>query len=209
MLIGVYLLIPVLREVAKNKTLLRYSLLLWGALIIINPFLEKYYIPQFSLLFKMNIILGYAGYFLLGFFLSSFPLTKVQCKVVYLLGLTGWGITIIGSILSSLQQGSSSSRFLFEVSPHVAMTTASLFLLARELHPKTESIRFERFKSLYNDLFGIYLVHVIWLWVFDRSLIRDIGNQAVTIPLISFFIFICSLLSTRLFRSIPFLRHVI
>ena len=209
MLMGVYMLIPLLRKIARDETLLLYSLLLWGVYITLAPFLEEIIIPQISILFNMNIIIGYAGYFLFGYFLSSLPITNKACNVVYLLGFTGVVITIVGSIIFSLRQGSPSDSFLFEISPQVAITTAALFVFFRKHFPSFDRAKLGRFEYLRKDIFGIYLVHVIWLWVFDRSLIRDMCCHAVTIPLISFSVFACSLLSTRLLRKIPFIRHTV
>ena len=206
---GVYILIPLLRKIARDETLLLYSLLLWGVYISLAPLLGKNIIPQISILFNMNIIIGYAGYFLFGYFFSSLPISNKACNVVYLLGFTGAVITIVGSIIFSLRQGSPSDIFLFEISPHVAITTAALFVFARKYFPSIGRAKLGRFEYLRKDIFGIYLVHVMWLWVFDRSLIRDMCCHAVTIPLISFSVFACSLLSTRLLRKIPFVRHAV
>ena len=60
-----------------------------------------------------------------------------------------------------------------------------------------------------KDLFGIFLVHGLWLMVFNRVLFRDVCDHSISLPLIAIIIFIFSLYTTKLLRMISFMRKVI
>ena len=208
MLMSVYLLIPILRKVAADKTLLNYSLLIWLIYLTTSFFLEKE-IPQISKLFVMNIVVGYSGYYLLGYHLSQYKFHNRERLFLLIIGLIGVVITIMGSFLSSRHHGTHDVRFLFEISPHVVMMAAALFSLAKEYVPIKEDKLFCIVDYMRKDLFGIYLVHGFWLVVFNRSLFRDLSNHIISLPLIIVVVFVCSLFTTKFFRKVPLLKRVI
>ncbi len=206
MLIGVYLLVPILRKIAIECTLLRYALILWSCYITISFLLIKE-IPQITDLFKMNIIWGYCGYFLLGFFLSNIQLKKRTQVLLYILGIIGGGITIAGGLIPI--GGWNKEMFLSYVSPHVALMTTALFVLLKQKASKIKKKTLAIVSYVRADLFGIYLTHGIWLILFNRSFFRDFANPIITMPLISFVVFIFSLYTTKLIRMIPKLSRVV
>lgn len=73
MLMGVYLLIPILRKITIDGILLRYALVVWFVFTTVGFLLFGGWAAKFDQitpLFKMNIIIGYAGYFMLGYYFS-------------------------------------------------------------------------------------------------------------------------------------------
>jgi len=199
MLMGVYLLIPVLRKVASDAMLLKYALTLWLVYLTIS-FLLVREVPQISHLFAMNCIVGYAGYFLLGFFLATTSLKKKQRQAICALGLTGALITVMGSIILSFHRGMDDEMFLSNISPQVVMMATALFVLVKDIAPKVEDHVKRVVNYVRKDLFGIYLVHGIWLFLLNRALFRNVTNHLVTLPLITLAIFVGSLYTTKLLR---------
>lgn len=208
MLMGVYFLVPLLRKMAVDDTLLLYSLFLWGAYITIGFLIERD-IPQISPLFNMNIVIGYTGFFLLGYYLSRTSLVKRQCLVIYALGLMGLFITVAGCIWSSLNRGSADVRFLSELSPQVAMMAAALFLWVKNRSSKLGSKTATLVGFCRDDMFGVYLIHVFWIWFFDRLSLLNMGSYAITIPLVTLGVFSFSLFSAKLLRRIPVFKSVV
>lgn len=208
MLAGVYLLIPILRRIANDEKLLHYSLILWGCYAFIS-YVIVVEVPPFSELFIMNWIVGYAGYFLLGYFLSRLAITKKIEIIIYLLGLFGVFVTIGGSIGLSLYHGVGDEKFLFNIGPQVIIMAIALFILVKNNASKISGRIIYFVEYIRKDLFGIYLVHGIWLFVFNRSFFRDILDHTITLPLITVVIFICSLYTTKLLRQIPLMQKVI
>ena len=208
MLMGVYLLIPILRRVVTDAKLLRYTLILWFIYITVSFILIED-VPQISQLFTKNLLVGYAGYFLLGYYISVSQFSRAQKRFIYGLGVLGALVTILGTVFLSFNSGVVEQRFLFNISPNVVMMSAALFLLIKELSFKLQNANYKVIEYVRNDLFGIYLVHGFWLWAINRAFFRDMASHVITLPLITIFIFILSLYTTKLIRVIPKLKKVV
>ena len=89
MLMGVYLLIPILRTIVKDQKILVYSLLIWGIYVCVSflSFMSVFqWAKHFYVLFKMNSVVGFSGYFLLGHYLSQRDFSKKARAIP----LSGW-----------------------------------------------------------------------------------------------------------------------
>lgn len=206
MLMGVYLLMPLLRKIACEKKLLQYSLVLWLGYLTVS-FCMEWPNARISKLFVMNTIIGYSGYFFLGYYFSQYGFVRSQC-VTCVLGIIGLVVTIAGSIMLSQYRGVCDDKFFDNLSPHIVMMATALFMLVK--NKITIANKVKRFvDSVRKDLFGIYLTHCIWLIVFDHVLFFDIGNHMVALPVFVVAVFVLSLLTTRLIRMVPYLRKVV
>ena len=208
MLMGIYLLIPVLRKIAADEKLLRFALVLW-IVYLTGSFFMVIEIPQITPLFDMNIIVGHTGYFLLGYYLSKVSISTKQLKIIYLLGIIGFILTVAGNIILSIHDGDSNDMFLNTLSIFVVLMAAALFVFIKEITPEIESKTAKFVAYVRQDLFGIYLTHALWLTVLNRAVIRNLCNQAITIPLIAIAVFVLSLYTTKLIRKIPFLKKFV
>ena len=208
MLMGVYLFIPVLRKVSESFSLMRYALILWIGFLAIGFILDSN-IPQIGELFLINIVFGFSGYFLLGHYISQYPVSKRQQGLIYTIGVLGLLITIGGNIILSLHRGSAVEKFLSFLSPFVAVTSVAIFVLAKQ----NDSLFQRKFSAVVNytrkDLFGIYLIHGIWLRIINVDLLRNLFNHAISLPLITIIIFVLSLYTSKIIRKIPYLRMVV
>lgn len=208
MLMVVYLLVPILRLVVSDIRLLIYTLTLWAVYVTIGFILIRD-ISQISRLFRMNIVVGYAGYFLLGYFLSLDRLSKHQRSALYVFGLLGAVITVVGCIVISLSLGRTSTRFLREISPQVIMMSAALFVFVLRQSSKTKCRLIRFVDYVRKDLFGIFLVHIIWLEVFYRVFLSYICDHVFSYVLFPLLIFLFSFYTTRFLRKIPFISRFV
>ena len=212
MLMGVYLLIPILRKIAQDNKLMRYALLIWMVFVFVSFFqYAKTFelVTQFYPLFKMNIIVGYSGYFLLGYFLSCNVFSKKQRIWIYLLGIVGLLVAIFGTFYISISIGKANNRYLDRLSLQVMATAAALFVLMKELAPRYGKLTLKLVAFVRKDLFGIYLVHLLWLPIVNTAEFRYCCSGIITIPLITIIVFVLSLFTTKLIRLIPILRKVV
>ena len=210
LLMGVYLLIPLLRKISNEEHLLQYALCLWAIYVtvsFIRP--DSIIINQFLFGFNMNVVVGYAGYFLLGYYLSYKTFSKKQQLVIYIAGILALLLTITGNLFLSIKTGQSSGRFLYELNPLTIITASAIFVLVKQISPKAH-IRTRKFvEYVRNDLFGIYLTHALWLFLLNQPKFRDLGNHLLTLPIIAISVFILSLYTTKLIRMIPGLKKVV
>lgn len=166
MLMCVYLLIPILRKITCENDLLRYALLLWVVCLTFN-FIMIRTVPQISGLFQMNQVIGYAGYFLLGYYLAYKSWTKRQQFIIYLSGILGVLIIVFGSVFLYYYKGVLPTRFLYNVTLHVAVMASALFLFIKQIAPRIEKQLAGFVRYVRKSLFGIYLVHLIWIMLLE------------------------------------------
>lgn len=206
MLIGVYLLIPIIRKISVDKKIIHYALILW-IIYCIGCFCNFEQIPQIGILFKSNSIIGYAGYFLLGYYVSKCEITKKQTICIFIIGVLGAIFCVGGNLIMSYQSGVSEGKFLSNLGPAVIAMSLGLFTLIKQATPKIEHRLIYFIEYIRKELFGIYLTHVIWLLVLMKF--QDICNRLITLPIIIILVFILSLYTTKMIRRIPLLRKTI
>lgn len=212
MLMGVYFLIPIMRTITRDRKLMKYTLFVWIMFVFIS-FLQCIELfkelKHFYWLFNMNIIIGFSGYFILGFFLSQQSFSKGQRIWVYIMGVTGALVTIFGTIFMSMSKGYGDELFFDNFSVQVVAMAVSLFVLCKEFAPKTGIVVQRIVGFVRKDLFGIYLIHALWLDFVNTQAIRHCCSVGITLPLITLVVFILSLFTTKLIRMIPYLRKVV
>lgn len=208
MLIGVYLLIPLLRKIVFEEKLARAALLIWIGYLI-GCFCKFNQIPQIGILFNSNSIIGYAGYFVLGYYVSYHNISTKQARWIYSLGIIGAIVCVCGNIIVSQIRGISDGTFLGNLGPHVVAMSLSLFVFIKKTVSTIENKLMKFVEYVRKDLFGIYLTHGIWLMIFNTAIFRDICNQLITLPLITIIIFFFSLFTTKLIRHIPLLHKTV
>lgn len=208
-MVAVYVLIPILKEIAKNYRLLQYTIGIWIVYLIGNQVLKEE-IPQISPLFELNTVIGYAGYFLLGYYLTHIKLTRKIVRIICLLGVMALIWAFCGTYWVSIKKDAPSLDILTNLSANVVVICVFVFVLIKKFFG-TNNHKIMEYVSKYTqkDLFGIYLTHAIWLIVLNREPFRSVVNCWITIPLLSITIFVLSLYTTKIIRLIPFLRKVV
>ena len=136
MIAGLYMMVPFLRVIAHNDTLLKYFLILAIPFIYLANLLV--HIPYVSDLYRVleskaaiKLVLGYSGYFLLGFALSRIELTKTVRKVIYAFGFLGIVATFVGTVLISRTNQEAASFLFGYLTPNTLLTSVAVFVFVR------------------------------------------------------------------------------
>jgi peptidoglycan/LPS O-acetylase OafA/YrhL len=158
----------------------------------------------------MNIVIGYAGFFILGHYVNVHHVTKKQAAWIYIIGIFGAISCIIGTFFISMKSDVSSTMFLGKLGIPVIAMSLAIFTFAKL---KLSVIR-GRINTLIDilakNLFGVYLTHAIWLTVLcDNMYVWNLMDHRLLLPIIILSIFILSLVTTILLRQVPFLRKVV
>lgn len=212
MLMGIYLLIPVFRRVAQDKKLMQYALAIWLVYILLSflQFVEVFKLAKYVYpLFSKNDIIGFSGFFLLGYYLSQQSFPKRKRMLIYLLGLLGLIVAMTGTFCLSIRTGESEERYFANLSLQVVAMSSAVFVLVQELSPKCGKMMLKGLEWMRKDLFGIYLTHLLWLNVVNTESFRHCCSGVITLPLITLIVFLLSLLTTKLIRLVPFLKKVV
>jgi len=221
MLLGLYIIAPILKIIANTRKIEKYFLLL--ALIttfilswlfkllgflninlshILNGFYEK---------MDINIALGYTGYFMLGHYLKNKTFNSSARKAIYIIGLISWICVIVLTHFKSFHSNRADIFFYDNL---------SLFTLAEAIAVFTFiNHRFKNYKSKYspeiikvsNLTFGVYLIHILIINIFHDSFGIDscIGWVSWGIPVLSIITFTFSLILTWFLNKIPYASRFI
>lgn len=229
MLIGLYLAEPLVNCFVKNRSLLRYFLVLGLIFSFLLPGLEK--MQELFLTtgaaeklgVYVQIVLGwcrdfepaigasqYLYYFVLGYALATCPVQKLKASSSWLLILTGYVFTV--SVVWSASYHTQTMQGYF-VNTWTLMMAAGIFSLARIKCPDGFSNRkVNQFLQIVSGWsLGIYLVHVMILegvqYVFPSP--ETIWQVVWQMPVQIILVFTISMLLSALLSRIPYVRKLV
>lgn len=207
MLLGLYLLLPLLRNIAANRTLLQYFLALAFVFTAIMPVLPYPWAKTIRVNMYFGFTSGFTGYFLLGYYLRTTTLTKKQRLLCYLAGIGGLLFTIIASYHQALLRDTAFGYY----NPFTLNTlclTMAVFVFYQYEIPQL----FRRCQSsiavLVENSLGIYLIHPFVLAVLQYCNVDALffSPTVLSIPLLALIVFLISCLLTLVVRSFPLLE---
>lgn len=218
-LIGLYLLAPIISPflISSNQKTIRFYLIVWG-ITLCYPWLKIWLGIDESPTGILYYFAGYAGYFVLGYYLKTYerklhPILSLLLIVVPLMALAVYAFT-------GHEQWQSSGRFWY-LSIFVVMMCVGWFNLAKELCDWQDKRLLESINGgggEYNFLvtfsncgFGIYLMHIFImryiLWGID-FVVYGLGGigQIIMTWLLTLAI---SFLLTYAISYLPFSEYII
>ncbi len=171
MLLGLYLLIPPLRALARgaSRPCLWYAMGLWGVVMALQTMCTLASgTPGDTWLGLLNLgnVVGFPGYFLLGYLLKTCRPSRRQEAAVYVLGAAGAVVTVWGTQILSQANRAFRDVLYGYLTPNALFVSAALFLLARRLDLGKGPI----WGRLSGLTFGVYLLHPFFL-----ELLRALG----------------------------------
>jgi surface polysaccharide O-acyltransferase-like enzyme len=219
MLIGLYLLTPVLRCFMNNskREHIEYILILFFIVGTCIPFTNGI-LNNFSIFngkgiyFPVEELTGYIGYYFAGYYFANYELKEGIKASIYILAVLSLLFTIIGTAVISIYREEPTGSLYGYLLPHSMIASYGVFLFFRETFGK---IRFSERKiriisKISKDTFGIYLIHALILQVFGTiGLNTLIINPIISIPIISIIVIILSEIGTIIINKIPILNKYI
>jgi surface polysaccharide O-acyltransferase-like enzyme len=219
MLIGLYLLTPILRVLVAqaDSRILGYFIALWflGATIAL---LLSYFFSA-SLNSFIFIIPGWMGYYVLGGYLRN---VRLNSRILRAMLISGFLSIVFGNWFLAAFEGTNgyiNTVFTDFLSASVILLSGSLFMLLRGARTDRLKKRVPHVNQLSHKVgqysLGIYLVHVIVLEVLgEKGLLGfNVGiinmNPILGIPLLSLCTLIVSLGVIWLLRKVPMLNKAI
>jgi len=109
LIIGLYVMIPILKRIAEDEKLLRYTLLISGmSTFVIPQFLRcinSYEISKTFNYITYQMPANYIFYFLCGYYLSIVDIKRLAEYIIYILGSIGLTATIVISYYNVQYRG--------------------------------------------------------------------------------------------------------
>lgn len=211
MIIGLYMLTPILRKITEDKKTTEYFLIVSIIFTIIIPTIFKH--PTLSQMTKIleNIDLnfGYVTYFVLGYYLSKLELSKKSRIIIYISSILGFLITIFGTAIISNNKMIPTNIYN-EYYPNVLLESIGVFVLIKNIKFDIKPKQANMIKVLSKYSFGIYLVHDLILTELVKNGLTTLTfNPIISVPCIALIVYIISLIISIILNKIPILNKLI
>ncbi len=217
-LLGLYIIVPLLRRICERKRDMEYFLLLSLVfnfafnVIELVPGLENF-VNQMLYKSNINFVLGYTAYFVLGNYIYRFNLKTSIKSVIYILAILSTIYTVWISTYLSLESGNPVQSVYDNLTVNVFFMSAGIFLFFKDIVGKIKyTVSSLKVITLLSECsFGIYLVHELFNMIFFWKLNFDLFSipPAISIPMMTLFIFGVSFIITFAIRKIPILRKIV
>lgn len=220
MIACIYLIVPMLNVIIKHIKLAYY----FAALSFVFAFL----IPQIITIIglksnylgeglnevfsytHMNFVLGFSGYFVLGYLLHKLQINKKLEILTYIIGIFSLLFTIAVTVWISMREKVLSELFFDSMTINILMMSISVFVFAKQHLNKNfkreHTIDFVSYIS--KCTFGVYLVHPLVIDCLNKffGVTTNFFNPILSIPAIALLVFACSLGISAGLNKIPFVK---
>ena len=172
MITGMYLLTPVFRIWIKNaqRTDIEYFLVLAFSITALQHFVPNLFIVKYI------GWLGYIGFYVLGYYLATYPITWK--KWIYPVALVTPALTALGTYWLTRQAGAYDNRIFVYFSPNVVLLSFALFVFLRDFDWPAFAVRYPRLNRVINRCaelsYGVYFIHVLILEVLKNGYIANL-----------------------------------
>ncbi len=217
MLIGFYLVVPLLRKICENRKSMEYFLLL----AFVFTFLQNaaLLVPGVSSLvavqagnMSVGLVTGFVGYFVLGSYLYRFPLKPVWQKWVCIGGGAALVLTVVTGGILSLVTGVAEDALYGYLLPNTLLEAMAVFLLFRQWFEKKEwsEKTTQVIETLSRYSFGVYLVHDLFNMLLHRLGVTALSFfPLLSVPVLTAAVLAASIGVTALLYRIPLLKKYI
>lgn len=221
MLLGLYILVPVLRVIVSNRRTECYYLSLSVVVVFIIPLLFDViglYSDSFVRFLKgnyeiteINELIDFSSYFVLGHFLATSSIHKRMRQIIYMLAIICFVIVVWGVHFYSLYSNQPSTYLYDYTNIFTLMEAMAIFLYAKENVKTVSPSVLPVVIDISNCCFGIYLVHPFVMKLQDCFFAFPPSSfmYVLIIPLTAVLVFFFSLLIVRVIRLIPYLNKYI
>lgn len=210
-IIALYLLAPFLKKMVDHARGRELCVLLVIILIVptffrlANVVQSVVYVAPFLALME-----GYTGFFLLGYLLGTYRLSKKRRWLVYLGGVAGVVIGVAGNYLLSSPED---MNLFFNEGYFINhfLTAGAFFLLVKSISHRLPEVLCRAAGQVSKLSFGIYLSHALALDLFRMGLVR-LGvalSPAWYIPASFIFAAVVSTLLAWVLSKLPVLKRVV
>lgn len=224
MIIGLYALVPLIKPIIENEKRVKYFLTLSLVFAILIPFINTLAndfageaINKVVLVVKdtldntnMQFVLGYTGYFILGYYLNKIEISKNKRIIIYIFGIIGFIMTIGLNLVVSMKTNSPCNHYYSTFTINVLFEAIAVFTWFK--YRKYEKDKLNNFfLKLANYSFGAYLVHALILEQLDKIFnLNPLSlNPLVSVIVILLIISLCSFSVSAILHRIPIIKKYI
>ena len=223
MIIGLYMCIPLIKQITKNDNLIKYFLILALVFCFIKTQFESVttYLLSGSIAtlfqnintifhnFHLDFVFGLSSYFILGFYLNKTDMTKKHRMIIYILGVIGFMLTVLLNLLASQNAGKSSETFYGATTVNVLLMSVAVFVWFK-YNAKGNNKLNKIIIKLSKYSFGAFLVHIFIIQVLHSFGIHSASfHPVLSVPAITLSTTIASYLISMVLNKIPVIKKYI
>lgn len=210
---GMYLITPFLRKIAEDRQLSE----LFIGLFLLFGFLTKYAVElpflgtALSAMLDsigMQFVLGYPGYYILGYYLYRYHLPRKQEMMLYICAGMLLLLGAAANVWQSVQDGVYTEWYTGYTAPNTAIVASAIYTFFVK---RVSRVRFSKkavscITALSGYSFGVYLIHALILELFVAvGLNTAIAHPVLTMPVITLVAFLVTNGLVALIRGLPYI----
>uniref|UniRef100_UPI00405718FF acyltransferase n=1 Tax=Agathobacter sp. TaxID=2021311 RepID=UPI00405718FF len=205
-LFSIYMSIPVLSAIPKEhrKHVFCYMSIVSFGINILLPFIFSVFGIAFNGALQIGVASGYLFYVIIGYLLHNYALEKKLRYVIYILGIIGLCMHIVGTYKLSVEAGQIVSTFKGYVNIPCVLYSIAVFVFVKELVGRYENTKIVSFILKFNKYtFAVYLMHFFVMdMLVDSFEINTFSIYYRVIGACIIFLICCAV--TKILRKIPF-----
>ena len=215
MLFGLYIIIPLLREIVKDKKVEEYFLIFTFVTANVIPFFldivgrisEPVMVLLLDSLKESNLdkVMTFSGYFVLGHYLQNYSFSKKQAHIIYLLSVLCYLCVASVTYFYSHAINRPNVFILDMTTPLNFIVTTAVFVFAKRHFIKYSPSVTRWILDLSACSFGIYLVHPMVMDVLRPYFDFDPNSYWTFfgIPLFTLVIFVVAYAIIKVLKLVP------
>lgn len=221
MIVGLYIITPLLWEMVRSVNMVKYFLVVSFVFTFLLPrcgYWMSFISDTISVVINnalqqmdMHFIYGYTFYYLCGYYLKNVTWNNRRRWVIYVLGIGGFSATIFFTKWASVHKGTAVEMFYNYFAINVMLEAVCVFVFFKH-HFQCKNIALKvHMRKIADYCFGAYLIHIMILSEVDRFLGENIlaFNPILSISLISILVFVVSIIISAVLHQIPLLYRYI
>ncbi len=158
----------------------------------------------------MDILVGNFGYFLLGYYLNEADIRKEIRWLIYAMGLGTVGLTAFLTVRDCIESGTYVERWFSPASPNVLVMSAAIFICFKYSRVFDKAKRISVWKKLSGYTFFVYMFHMFVIEKLNLIGITTVSFPSmISIPFLTIFTFMVSLLGAFVVDRIPIARKIL
>jgi surface polysaccharide O-acyltransferase-like enzyme len=217
MILGLYLITPILRAFCRGASRGDFHWFFLIAFLFASVIPTAFQLwpradimPVLKLWYErldIQLVMGYVGYYVAGWYLREYTLSRIAEALIYVFGIIGATITVWGTSVLSHSAGRLVETLFSFFSPNVVCFSIAIVVLFRYvLGVSEERSRRQRLSGVAQVAFGIYLIHDLFLTLMNFLGVSVLSFAPVaSVPLLAMAVFLCSFAVAWLIHWLPFI----